>query len=127
MQLIICLLLLAIQTLSITAFAASNACDNNADIMTSAAASKYRSVRTILPRPPSHWVGDGFKVYPVFANKAFTEEVSPLLMFDYAEPKKFPAQAGSPLGVGQHPHRGAVSSEFAFIHQKHRKFYYSSN
>lgn len=64
-------------------------------------ATKYRSVRRILPRPPSHWVGDGFKVYPVFADMAFKEDLSPLLMFDYAEPKQFPARNGPPLGVGQ--------------------------
>jgi redox-sensitive bicupin YhaK (pirin superfamily) len=68
--------------------------------------SKFRSVRKILPKPSQHWVGDGFKVFPVFGNLAFTEEVSPLLMFDYAEPKKFPAKVGAPLGVGSHPHRG---------------------
>ena len=68
--------------------------------------SKFRSVRKIMPRPSRHWVGDGFHVYPVFANLAFTEELSPLLMFDYAEPKKFNSKVGPPRGVGQHPHRG---------------------
>ena len=67
---------------------------------------KFRSVRKIMQKPPRHWVGDGFHVYPVFASSAFTEEISPLLMFDYAAPKKFPAKLGAPLGVGQHPHRG---------------------
>lgn len=76
--------------------------------------SKFRSVRKVMPRPPSHWVGDGFKVYPVFANMAFTEELSPLLMFDYAEPRKFPARVGHPLGVGQHPHRGFETVTVAF-------------
>jgi len=61
----------------------------------------YRSVRKILPRPTPHWVGDGFQVYPVFANMAFTDEISPLLMFDYAEPKHFPPREGPPRGVGQ--------------------------
>ena len=61
-----------------------------------------------------HWVGDGFRVYPVFANTAFTEEISPMLMFDYAEPKKFPAKFGPPLGVGQHPHRGFETVTVAF-------------
>ncbi|EEC51270.1 predicted protein [Phaeodactylum tricornutum CCAP 1055/1] len=80
----------------------------------SSTTSKLRSVRKIMPRPSSHWVGDGFKVYPVFANAAFTEELSPLLMFDYAEPKKFPARVGAPLGVGQHPHRGFETVTVAF-------------
>ena len=39
------------------------------------------------PAPPRHWVGNGFHVFPVFHNKAFTKEMSPWLMFDYASPK----------------------------------------
>jgi redox-sensitive bicupin YhaK (pirin superfamily) len=77
---------------------------------------RFRAVKQVLPRPHSHWVGDGFKVYPVFADKAFTKEISPLLMFDYAEPKTFPArpQGSKPLGVGQHPHRGFETVTVAF-------------
>jgi len=86
-----------------------NTCASN--IMT---ATKLRSVKKVLPRPSPHWVGNGFRVYPVFANMAFTEELSPLLMFDYAEPKQFPARVGSPLGVGQHPHRGFQTVTIAF-------------
>lgn len=67
-----------------------------------------------MPRPPKHWVGDAFNVYPVFAGKAFTEELSPLLMFDYAAPKNFPAKVGKPCGVGQHPHRGFETVTIAF-------------
>lgn len=76
--------------------------------------SKVRSVQKILPRPPAHWVGDGFHVYPVFSNLAFKEDLSPLLMFDYAAPKQFPAKVGNPLGVGQHPHRGFETVTIAF-------------
>jgi len=47
----------------------------------------FKSVRRILPQPPRHWVGDGFHVYPVFHDLAFSEELSPWLMFDYAAPK----------------------------------------
>ena len=68
--------------------------------------SSNRAIRQILPRPRAHWVGDGFNVYPVFAEKAFTGELSPFLMFDYAAPKQFPARNPRKLGVGQHPHRG---------------------
>ena len=57
--------------------------------------------KQILRRKQSHWVGDGFNVFPVFADKAFTEELSPFLMFDYAAPKKFSANNGPPKGVGQ--------------------------
>ena len=74
----------------------------------------FRSVKKVLPRPGKHWVGDGFHVYPVFANLAFTKELSPMLMFDYAEPKKFTAKVGQPRGVGQHPHRGQETVTLCF-------------
>jgi quercetin 2,3-dioxygenase len=76
----------------------------------------YRSIRRILSKPHPHWVGDGFKVLPVFANLAFTEQVSPFLMFDYGEPQTFdPQVAGAkPHGVGQHPHRGFETVTIAF-------------
>lgn len=79
-----------------------------------ALSSKFRSVKRIMERPPAHWVGNGFHVYPVFDDMAFKEEISPLLMFDYAAPKRFPAKVGSPLGVGQHPHRGFETVTIAF-------------
>ena len=64
-------------------------------------------------------------VYPVFADLAFTNVVSPMLMFDYAAPKEFPVNKKRPLGVGQHPHRGkyllladvAVSSLYRILPQ----------
>ena len=75
-----------------------------------------RSVRQIMARPPAHWVGDGFHVYPVFSNLAFQEELSPLLMFDYAAPKEFKPNKGQPLGVGQHPHRGKFIGGVGTLH-----------
>ncbi len=52
----------------------------------------------------------------VFANKAFTSELSPFLMFDYAAPKEFPPSkdARHRRGVGQHPHRGFETVTIAF-------------
>eukprot|EP00940_MAST-03C_sp_MAST-3C-sp2_P002591 g2591.t1 len=72
-----------------------------------------RIVSKILPPPRPHWVGDGFHVKPVFASAAFTSEVSPFLMFDFAEPKTFPPTKKK-LGVGQHPHRGFETVTIAF-------------
>ncbi len=74
-----------------------------------------RSISEILPAPAPHWVGDGFNVFPVFADKAFTAELSPFLMFDYAAPKYFePNTGGKPRGVGSHPHRGMETVTIAF-------------
>jgi len=72
-----------------------------------------KAVRKILPSPPQHWVGNGFHVFPVFHNLAFTQELSPWLMFDYAAPKQFSPTSGR-RGVGQHPHRGFETVTVAF-------------
>merc|ERR1719389_698778 len=73
----------------------------------------FRSILKIIPQQPKHWVGDGFNVYPVFGQYAFTESLSPWLMFDYATPKNFPPTKKR-LGVGQHPHRGFETITIAF-------------
>jgi quercetin 2,3-dioxygenase len=79
------------------------------------ATQKFRSVQKVMKRPPKHWVGDGFHVYPVFNDMAFTEVLSPLLMFDYGAPQQFAPRPGkAPLGVGQHPHRGFETVTVAF-------------
>lgn len=77
------------------------------------ATSGLKATKQILRKPSPHWVGDGFYVYPVFANKAFTEELSPFLMFDYGKPKYFPPTKKK-LGVGSHPHRGFETVTIAF-------------
>lgn len=59
-------------------------------------------------------MGDGFHVYPVFADLAFKEDISPLLMFDYGAPKTFGSKVGKPRGVGMHPHRGFETVTIAF-------------
>ncbi len=96
----------------VQALSSTNASSNNNNMSTSVT---LRSVKQILPAAPRHWVGDGFHVHPVFSNKAFTEELSPFLMFDYAVPKQFkPNNSGQPRGVGQHPHRGFETVTIAF-------------
>lgn len=75
--------------------------------------SSSKSIKEVLRKPPAHWVGDGFNVFPVFANKAFTNELSPFIMFDYAAPKQFGATTQQ-RGVGQHPHRGFETITLAF-------------
>lgn len=72
------------------------------------ATSNLRTMKTIseiLPKQPSHFVGDAFLVSPVFAHKAFTNDISPFLMFDYGAPRQIePSKTAK--GVGEHPHRG---------------------
>ena len=52
-------------------------------------------------------------MFPVFHDLAFTNELSPWLMFDYAAPKRFePGHVRR--GVGQHPHRGFETITIAF-------------
>lgn len=73
-----------------------------------------KKVSKILPATSrNHWVGDGFNVRPVFGQLAFTPEISPLLMFDYAAPREFAATTEK-LGVGPHPHRGFETVTIAF-------------
>jgi len=73
-----------------------------------------------MSRPPAHWVGDGFHVFPVFNELAFTKVLSPMLMFDYAAPKYFEPMSkhrqhrSDPPGVGMHPHRGFETVTIAF-------------
>lgn len=64
-----------------------------------------RRVETLLTAPSRHWVGDGFLVRPIFGQAAFTQLVSPFLMFDWAAERDFPPSS-APRGVGPHPHRG---------------------
>lgn len=65
-----------------------------------------KHIKTILPAPVhGHWVGDGFPVRPLFGALAFSEQLSPFLMFDYGGPMIFDVTEKK-RGVGAHPHRG---------------------
>lgn len=72
-----------------------------------------KAIKAIIPAPRPHWVGDAFNVFPVFGRLAFTSEVSPFLMFDYAAPKHF-EPTRKRRGVGDHPHRGFETVTLAF-------------
>lgn len=83
-------------------------------IVTTACAPKnLLRIQKVLPTPYPHWVGDGFHVHSVFGSAAFTPDISPWLMFDYAAPKYFPPST-HPKGVGQHPHRGFETITIAY-------------
>ncbi len=60
----------------------------------------------ILRSDQAHWVGTGFPVRSLFSYQGDTKAISPFLLFDYAGPRNFDPNDGSPRGVGQHPHRG---------------------
>ena len=65
-----------------------------------------KKIKTIIPAPlRSHWVGDGFSVRSVFAEMAFTQEISPFLMLDYGGPMVFTPTLEK-RGVGSHRHSG---------------------
>ncbi len=64
-----------------------------------------KTISRVIDTPPPHWVGDGFFVRPLFADLAFTNEISPFLMLDYAAPVEF-KPSDTPPGVGPHPHAG---------------------
>ena len=72
-----------------------------------------KSIKKILPATRPHWVGDGFKVHPVLGQTAFTNEISPFLMFDYAAPI-YCEPTTRKRGVGQHPHRGFETVTISF-------------
>jgi len=72
-----------------------------------------KNIKDVMPAPSPHWVGDGFYVYPVFNDLAFTKHVSPFLMFDYGAPKEF-QPTSKRLGVGKHPHRGMETVTIAW-------------
>eukprot|EP01035_Chromulina_nebulosa_P020711 gene20711-26851_t len=73
-----------------------------------------KQIKQILPKQPQHWVGDGFLVRPVFADKAFTNDISPFLMFDYGAPRTVEANPSKSEGVGAHPHRGFETVTIVF-------------
>ena len=103
----------ALLSLSILAADPAVATTTTTATTSNTSSSMLKTVKKVLPRPRAHWVGDGFNVYPVFANNAFSEAISPFLMFDYGAPKAFPPTRKQ-LGVGQHPHRGFETITVAF-------------
>ena len=76
---------------------------------------KSRTIEKIIPPPPVHWVGDGFRVHnfiPV-TGSITGERLSPFILLDYNS-KHYFAPAERPRGVGVHPHRGFETVSIAY-------------
>jgi redox-sensitive bicupin YhaK (pirin superfamily) len=77
-------------------------------------AAKTKSVDRIIAPPPSHWVGDGFKVHGFFPNQYLSaQRMSPFYLLDYNAKINFPPSTNL-LGVGAHPHRGFETVTIAY-------------
>ncbi len=76
---------------------------------------KPRTIEKIIPPPPVHWVGDGFRVHNFIPGMGSLtmERMSPFIMLDYNSKHYFePSEV--PRGVGVHPHRGFETVSIAY-------------
>jgi redox-sensitive bicupin YhaK (pirin superfamily) len=76
---------------------------------------KLKTVQQILPPPPPHMVGDGFRVHNFFPSGYDMDirRMSPFFMLDYNAKIEF-SPSKSPRGVGVHPHRGFETVTIAY-------------
>ena len=75
---------------------------------------KYRAIEKILPPPPPHMVGDGFRVHNFFPTEDINNKrMSPFYMLDYNSKIDF-SPSETPRGVGVHPHRGFETVTIAY-------------
>lgn len=71
-------------------------------------------IESIIPPPPYHWVGNGFKVNGIFPEGIKSENrMSPFFLLDYNAKVEFPPSE-KPRGVGVHPHRGFETVTIAY-------------
>ncbi len=77
-------------------------------------ATKTKTVERVFMPPPTHWVGDGFKVHGFFPNQILSgKRMSPFYLLDYNSKMNFPPSTNL-LGVGSHPHRGFETVTIAY-------------
>jgi redox-sensitive bicupin YhaK (pirin superfamily) len=76
---------------------------------------KTRSIEKILPPPPVHFVGDGFRVHNFIpgVHPLSMARMDPFLLLDYNSKYYFPP-TDRPRGVGAHPHRGFETVTIAY-------------
>jgi len=76
---------------------------------------KLRSIERIIPPPPAHMVGDGFRVHNFFPGNGVMslQRMSPFFLLDYGAKVEYPP-TDIPRGVGVHPHRGFETVTIAY-------------
>jgi quercetin 2,3-dioxygenase len=76
---------------------------------------KAKTIQQILPPPPPHMVGDGFRVHNFFPSgyNISNKRMSPFFMMDYNSKVDFSPRE-EPRGVGVHPHRGFETITIAY-------------
>jgi redox-sensitive bicupin YhaK (pirin superfamily) len=76
---------------------------------------KQKIIHQILPPPPPHMVGDGFRVHNFFPSGYNLDEkrMSPFFLLDYNAKIDFSPRE-HPRGVGVHPHRGFETVTIAY-------------
>jgi quercetin 2,3-dioxygenase len=76
---------------------------------------KLKSIKSIIPPPPFHMVGDGFRVHNFFPSHPAIglTGMSPFFLLDYGSKWNFPPSE-KPRGVGVHPHRGFETVTIAY-------------
>jgi redox-sensitive bicupin YhaK (pirin superfamily) len=74
-----------------------------------------RTVEVILPPPPVHFVGDGFRVHNFIpgVHPLSMARMDPFILLDYNSKYYFPP-TDKPRGVGVHPHRGFETVTIAY-------------
>jgi redox-sensitive bicupin YhaK (pirin superfamily) len=71
-------------------------------------------IESIIPPPPHHWVGNGFKVNGFMPGGIRSESrMSPFFLLDYNAKVEFPPSEKQ-RGVGVHPHRGFETVTIAY-------------
>ena len=75
----------------------------------------YKNIAAILPPPPFHMVGDGFRVHNFFPslNEIGLTGMSPFFLLDYGSKWLVPP-SDTQRGVGVHPHRGFETVTIAY-------------
>ena len=76
---------------------------------------KTRTAEKIIPPPPVHFVGDGFRVHNFIPGvyPLTMARMDPFILLDYNS-KFYFSPTAKPRGVGVHPHRGFETVSIAY-------------